>query len=196
MANDSLASAREIREPIDHNDNIGNAFDGITYEKGAGVLAMLERYVGEDKFQAGVRLHDGFVRHVFETTRPLPTYLLAFAVGPYDLVDFGTIPPNSVRDRELPLRGIAARGLGDRLQYALKHTDGLLTELEEYFGTPYPYRKLDIIAVPESFGGAMENAGAIVYDEYLLLMDEESPLGQRCDKVIRSRRGIRVSIHM
>lgn len=124
-------------------------------------------------------LSDGFVRHVFETTRPLPTYLLAFAVGPYDLVDYGTIPPNSVRDRELPLRGIAAKGLGDRLEYALKNTDGLLSELEEYFGTPYPYRKLDIIAVPESFGGAMENVGAIVYDEYLLLMDEDSPLGQR-----------------
>ena len=124
-------------------------------------------------------LSDGFVRHVFETTRPLPTYLLAFVVGPYDVVDFGTIPPNSIRDRELPLRGIAARGLGDRLEYALKNTEGLLTELEEYFGTPYPYRKLDIIAAPESFGGAMENVGAIVYDEYLLLMDEDSPLGQR-----------------
>jgi len=124
-------------------------------------------------------LSDGFVRHIFETTRPLPTYLLAFAVGPYDLVDYGTIPPNTIRDRELPLRGIAARGLGGRLEYALKHTDGLLTELEEYFGTPYPYRKLDIIAVPESFGGAMENVGAIVYDEYLVLMDEDSPLGQR-----------------
>ena len=57
MENDSLASAREIREPIDHNDKIDGAFDGITYQKGGGVLAMLERYVGEDRFQAGVRLH-------------------------------------------------------------------------------------------------------------------------------------------
>ena len=124
-------------------------------------------------------LDDGFVRHDFDTTRPLPTYLLAFAVGPYDLVDYGTIPPNGVRERELPLRAVAAKGLGDRLEYGLKHTDGLLTELEEYFGTPYPYRKLDLIAAPESFGGAMENVGAILYDEYLLLMDERSPLRQR-----------------
>jgi alanyl aminopeptidase len=124
-------------------------------------------------------LDDGFVKHVFETTRPLPTYLLAFAVGPYDVVDYGMLPPNSIRDREVALRGVAAKGLGVRLEYALKHTEGLLNELEEYFGTPYPYRKLDIIAVPESFGGAMENAGAITYDEYLLLMDENSPLSQR-----------------
>jgi len=124
-------------------------------------------------------LGDGFVRHVFETTRPLPTYLLAIAVGPYDLVDYGMIPANAIRDRELPLRGVAARGMGSRMQYALKNTDGLLSVLEEYFGTPYPYRKLDLIAVPESFGGAMENVGAITYDEYLLLMDEDSALNQR-----------------
>jgi alanyl aminopeptidase len=124
-------------------------------------------------------LDDGYVRRVFETTRPMPTYLLAFAVGPYDLVDFGTIPANSVRDRELPLRAIAARGLGGRLNYALENTDGILTELEQYFGTPYPYRKLDLIAVPGGFGGAMENIGAITYNEFLLLMDENSPISQR-----------------
>jgi alanyl aminopeptidase len=124
-------------------------------------------------------LADGSVRHTFETTRPMPTYLLAFAVGPYDVVDYGVIPPNSIRDREVRLRGVVARGLAHRAEYALQHTDGLLTVLEEYFGTPYPYRKLDIIAVPESFGGAMENIGAIVYDEYLILMDENSPVSQR-----------------
>jgi len=122
---------------------------------------------------------DGFVRHVFEITRPLPTYLLAFAVGPYDVVDFGLIPTNSIRDQAIPLRGIAARGLAGRMDYALENTGNLLFELEKYFGTPYPYKKLDLIAMPESFGGAMENAGAITYDEYLLLMDEHSPLEQR-----------------
>jgi alanyl aminopeptidase len=124
-------------------------------------------------------LGDGNVRWTFETTRPMPTYLLAFAVGPYDLVDYGTIPPNSIRDREIRLRGVVARGLSPRVEYALENTDGILTVLEEYFGTPYPYKKLDLIAVPESFGGAMENIGAIVYDEYLLIMDEDAPLQQR-----------------
>ena len=122
---------------------------------------------------------DGYVRRVFETTRPMPTYLLAFAVGPYDVVDYGMIPANGIRDREVHLRGITARGLGPRIEYALENTDGILTELEEYFGTPYPYRKLDLIAVPESFGGAMENIGAITYDEYLMLMDDNSPVNQR-----------------
>jgi len=124
-------------------------------------------------------LADDLVKHVFETTRPLPTYLIAIAVGPYDVVDYGMIPANSVRHREVALRGIAAHGQGEKLSYALNNTDGILSVLEEYFGTPYPYKKLDIIAMPESFGGAMENVGAITYDEYLILMDENAPLGQR-----------------
>jgi alanyl aminopeptidase len=124
-------------------------------------------------------MEDGFIRHVFETTRPMPTYLLAFAVGPYDLVEHEAIPSNSIRDREIPLRGLVARGQGDRLNYALNHTAGLLKVLEEYFGTPYPFRKLDLIAIPVSFGGAMENVGAITYDEWLLLMDEDSAISQR-----------------
>jgi alanyl aminopeptidase len=122
---------------------------------------------------------DGLVRHEFARTRPLPTYLLAFAVGPYDIADIGPLPPNAVRKRELPLRGIAAKGQGGKLHYALANTNGLLTALETYFGTPYPYQKLDLIAVPENFGGAMENVGAITYDEYLLLMDVDAPLDQR-----------------
>ena len=124
-------------------------------------------------------LENDTVRHVFETTRPLPTYLIAFAVGPYDVVDYGVLPTNSVRDREVALRGIAAHGQGEKMHYALNNTDGILAVLEEYFGTPYPYKKLDLIAMPESFGGAMENVGAITYDEYLILMDENSPLSQR-----------------
>jgi alanyl aminopeptidase len=124
-------------------------------------------------------LGDGFTRRVFETTRPLPTYLLAFAVGPYDLVDYGEIPPNSVRERGLPLRAIAVRGQGEKLGYALENTAGILTALEEYFGSEYPFRKLDLIAMPTSFGGAMENAGAVTYDEYLLLMNDDSALDQR-----------------
>jgi alanyl aminopeptidase len=128
---------------------------------------------------ASTDLGDGFIRQEFATTRPLPTYLIAIAVGPYDLVDYDTLPVNEIRRYELPLRAIAAKGLGDKLHYALENTDGILNALERYFGTPYPYRKLDLIAVPEGFGGAMENVGAITYDEFLLVMDANSSLRQR-----------------
>jgi alanyl aminopeptidase len=57
MGGDSLAAARQVREPVETNEQISDAFDGITYQKGGGVLAMLERYVGKEEFKAGVRLY-------------------------------------------------------------------------------------------------------------------------------------------
>ena len=122
---------------------------------------------------------DGWTKHSFAETRPLPSYLVAFGVGPYDVVDFGEIPPNSVRKTPLKLRGFTAKGKGEEVKYALEGTEPILTALEEYFGTPYPYEKLDLIAAPDYAFGAMENPGAIVYREYLLLLDENSPLRQK-----------------
>jgi len=58
------------------------------------------------------------------------------------------------------------------MAYALKNTGGILETLEDYFGIPYPYKKLDLIAAPEYAFGAMENPGAIVFTEFLLQMDE------------------------
>jgi alanyl aminopeptidase len=124
-------------------------------------------------------LADGWVRHEFATTPPLPTYLLAFAVGPYDVIEASPIPANAIRAEPLPLRGIAARDMGARFGIALTETPGLVAVLEEYFGIPYPYAKLDLIAMPASFGGAMENAGAITYDEDLVLVGADPPLQQR-----------------
>ncbi len=116
----------------------------------------------------------------FTETLALPTYLIAMAVGPLDIVEHDPIPDNSVRERPLPLRGVAARGRGDQLAYALEHTAALLEYLETYFGIPYPYDKLDIIAVPDFASGAMENAGAITFRETLLLLDpDDAPESQR-----------------
>jgi len=122
---------------------------------------------------------DGWIKHDFATTRPLPTYLVAFGAGPYDVNDFGDIPPNSIRKTPLYQRGVTAKGSGDEISFGLAGTEPILTALEEYFGTPYPYEKLDIIAAPEYAFGAMENPGAIVYREFLMLMDEDAPLNQK-----------------
>ncbi len=124
-------------------------------------------------------LEDGWVRHDYATTEPLPTYLLAFAVGPYDVVEADPIPPTDLRAHSLPLRGVAVRGLGPRFDFALDETPAVVDWLEGYFGMPYPYEKLDLIALPTPMGGAMENAGAVTYDESLILLGGEPPLQQR-----------------
>jgi aminopeptidase N len=122
-------------------------------------------------------LPDGRNLKVFQATLPLPTYLLAFAVGPLDVVD-AVIPANAVRKAPLPLRAVATRGKGPGLAYALEHTPRIVESLETYFGMPYPYQKLDVIASPQ-MAGAMENAGAIIFNDTLLLLDDGSPPGQQ-----------------
>ncbi len=117
----------------------------------------------------------------FAPTEPLPTYLVAMAVGPLDVVEHAPIPANDVRDMPIPFRGVAAHGQGARLAYALDHTAALVRYLEEYTGIAYPYGKLDIIAVPDFASGAMENAGAITFRETLLLLGDDAPEEQRRD---------------
>jgi alanyl aminopeptidase len=124
-------------------------------------------------------LAGGLQRLTYARTEPLPTYLVAFAVGPLDVVAHAPVPPNSYRKDPLPLRGVAAKGQGARLQYALENTAPIVTELERYFGRAYPFDKLDIVAVPDFAGGAMENAGLITYREGILLFDEPAPFEQQ-----------------
>jgi len=125
------------------------------------------------------RLPGGMKRVQFATTKALPTYLIALIVGPFDVVNWDAVPETALRDRVIPLRGIAAKGKGPQMSYALANTAGLLTTLEDYFGIPYPFEKLDIIAATDFSAGAMENAGAIVYRESLLLMDDNPSLSQK-----------------
>lgn len=117
---------------------------------------------------------DGMKHVHFAPTKPLPTYLIAFAVGDFDVVEAPDLPATDVRGHPLPLRGIAVKGKGEQLSYALEGTNAIVTALESYFGTPYPWAKLDILAVPDFNAGAMENAGAITYRESLLLFDDSA----------------------
>jgi len=130
---------------------------------------------------------DGMKVVHFAPTKPLPTYLIAFAVGDFDVVKWQDLPATEVRDHPLPLRGIAVKGKGEQLSYALENTNAIVTALESYFGTPYPWAKLDIIAVPDFSAGAMENAGAITYREPLLLFgDDATPERKRRYKMVHA----------
>ncbi|MEO1554369.1 MAG: M1 family aminopeptidase, partial [Pseudomonadota bacterium] len=51
MSLDSLASARAVREPIALNENVRNAYDSITYNKGLAVIGMVDAYFGADVFR-------------------------------------------------------------------------------------------------------------------------------------------------
>jgi alanyl aminopeptidase len=102
-------------------------------------------------------LAGGIKRVRFAPTRPLPSYLVAFAVGPFEVVDAG-----KVGRKPTPVRIIVPKGKSDEAAYAVKTTGDVVKRMEDYFDIPYPYEKLDHIAVPQK-GGAMENPGLITY---------------------------------
>jgi alanyl aminopeptidase len=116
---------------------------------------------------------------VFEKTEALPSYLIAFAVGPWDVVAGPDIAPNGARTTPIKLRGVAANGQGGKMEYSLKHTPEIVRALEDYFGIPYPFGKLDNLAAPDFWAGAMENAGLIVYRDSLMFPNEESAVSRR-----------------
>jgi alanyl aminopeptidase len=111
----------------------------------------------------------------FAETPPLPSYLVAFVVGPFDAVDIGAGGRN-----QIPMRILTPRGKAAETAYAAKVTGPILAALEDYFDIAYPYSKLDSVAVPQ-FGGAMENPGLITYSQWLILTKpgEETPRSQR-----------------
>jgi aminopeptidase N len=126
--------------------------------------------------EAGQTPSGAMTVHRFAATQPLPTYLIALGVGAFDVVD-ATVPANSVRKQPLQLRVIATKGQLPRMQIAAREAPKLLELLENYFRIPFPYEKLDLLATP-ILGGAMENAGLIIFDDTLLLLDADAPLNQ------------------
>ncbi|ACV27611.1 M1 family metallopeptidase [Kangiella koreensis] len=134
---------------------------------------------GNSRVTSETAVGDGWKEVRFAQTQPLPTYLVAFAIGDFDVVEWQDIPTTDIRHKTIPLRGIATKGKGDQLNYALENTKGVLINLEQYFEIPFPYEKLDIVAVPEMAFTAMENAGLITYREQLLLLDNNAPLQQK-----------------
>ncbi|MBU6248511.1 MAG: M1 family metallopeptidase [Xanthomonadaceae bacterium] len=117
----------------------------------------------------------GWKTITFAPTRPLPTYLVAFGVGPWDIVAGPDISPDAYRSTPLKLRGVAAKGEGHRMQHVLSETPSIIHTLENYYGFGYPFGKLDLLAAPDFAAGAMENPGLVTFRDWLLLLDPDSP---------------------
>ncbi len=104
--------------------------------------------------------------HFAETPR-LSTYLIALIVGEMEA-------SRVRRSGTTPIRVWSVPGRQELKGFALQAAAESLVRLEKYFGLPYPYEKLDLIAVPDFEFGAMENAGAVTFRESLLLVDPDT----------------------
>jgi len=101
----------------------------------------------------------------FAPTPPMASYLNVFVAGELDSIE--------TKASGTQIRVIATKGKAEWGRYALESTAQILEYFNDYFGVPYPLPKLDQIAIPGGFGGAMENWGGITYYESVLLFDPE-----------------------
>ena len=100
----------------------------------------------------------------FQRTPKMSTYLLFFGVGEFDFIE----DPGKVLVRVATMPGMTKQGL-----FGLEFGRKSLEFSEDYYAIPYPFPKLDLIAIEDFAFGAMENWGAITFRENLLLHDPD-----------------------
>ncbi|MEA2988360.1 MAG: hypothetical protein QOG83_1071 [Alphaproteobacteria bacterium] len=105
----------------------------------------------------------GLKRVWFARTPKMSSYLFVLAAGELERL--------SGEAEGVSIGVVATRGKSGNGRYALEQASNLLKYFNDYFGVKYPLPKLDLIAVPGGFGGAMENWGGITFFESRLLFD-------------------------
>jgi puromycin-sensitive aminopeptidase len=116
----------------------------------------------------------------FAATPRMSSYLVAMIVG------------RLVSSEEREARGVAIRtwAVPEKAHlaaFAQECAAAVLPLLEDYFGRPYAFGKLDQIGVPDFEAGAMENSGCVTFREVALLLDPERaplPVQKRVAEVI------------
>ncbi len=103
----------------------------------------------------------------FEPTPKMSSYLLAFIAGDLKYLEGRT--KNNVLVRTYATSENVAH-----TKFALECAIATLDFYDEYFATPYPLAKCDLVALPDFAAGAMENWGCITFREQALLVDPKN----------------------
>ncbi len=107
---------------------------------------------------------NGMKAVTFVESKPLPSYLVAFVVGPFEVI----AAPDAGRFHT-PLNFIVPKGRGAETRYAAEVTPQIVAYLEDYFGMAYPYGKLDVAVVPR-YWGTMEHPGLVAMGQPITLI--------------------------
>jgi len=114
---------------------------------------------------AGVRVSDriGEITTVFEETRPISTYLFAFAAGPFKKVhETAGLPGLYVRASKFEKAQAEAEEVQTVTQQGIDY-------LSKFFAQPFPFPKYDEVLIPGFAYGGMEHAGATFLREESVL---------------------------
>ena len=118
-------------------------------------------------------VHGAVATTHFERTPNMPTYLVELTAG-----NFASVSAVVGRTR---VSIWAVHGQEQAGLTALANARQILGDYNAYFDFPFPLPKLDSIATPGGFSGAMENWGAITYHDQDLLITPSSTMDNRQD---------------
>src|SRR5689334_21581782 len=107
----------------------------------------------------------------FAETDPLPTYLFAFAAGPYARFVGGP--------RSTPLLVRTSRAREVEVDSLQNQVASALGSLERYFGIPYPFQQFQYMLSPAFPFGGMEHPGVTMFNEESFSYREPPTLNQR-----------------
>jgi aminopeptidase N len=116
-------------------------------------------------------VHGNLATTTFENSPKMPSYLVEFTAGELEQI--------AATNGNTHLAVWAVRGSQQNGATALANAQTILADYNDYFGYPYPLPKLDSIAVPGGLQGAMENWGAITYNDQTLLLSASSSIVNR-----------------
>ena len=136
----------------------------VTIDAPAGDVVLGNMPVAHDTLLSGGRREVAFAE-----TPAMPSYLLAIAVGPFELVDAGRVGRGRV-----PVRIAALAGEGAAARPFAAQLPAIVDAAERFTGDALPWPKLDLVAVPHLFG-AMENPGLFTFDRSYLGGDPDEP---------------------
>ena len=113
------------------------------------------------------------VTHRFNETKPLSTYLIAFAAGPW------ATKSSTVNGRTIQVYVRKSRAKEAELDSLLALNHRAVTWMESYFGRPYPFEKMDFLLAPAFPFGGMEHPGAIFFNENSFIFRERPTTARR-----------------
>jgi aminopeptidase N len=106
---------------------------------------------------------NGIQRTEFAATKPISTYLFAFAAGPFQRVhDTPGLPGLYVRKSKLQKAEAEAAAVQQVTADGIKY-------LSDYFAQPFPFPKYDMVMIPGFAYGGMEHPGATFLREESIL---------------------------
>ncbi|HSR54459.1 MAG TPA: M1 family aminopeptidase [Acidobacteriota bacterium] len=111
----------------------------------------------------------------YAETQPIPSYLLAFAAGKFEVEEWhGQGRPMRFLHRESDADKVARNA-----QQIFELHQRALTWLEDYTDIDYPFAKFDFALIPSFQYGGMEHPGAIFYRADRLFLEESATQSQQ-----------------